>query len=257
MTKNPRGAGFFLASMAALTEFIQDGIRYVPTKAIAKSVGLSPRYLADFCRDGRVTAIFHKGAWYVEESSLRSFLADRQREQEVYKLVTNSKQKRRRANPHHYPLMRTLPPVAQQCRRLKNPRSRWTNRTPRPKNLSRQSSTRCPYRNQQKTTLYHHQQKPFDQSLGLVEVRKGSLSTLQRDAMSSMVVIRCPHTDEEVATGLVMDLVSFSHLVLNSAELRCPACSNTHAWSKNDAWLSITGAVRYSPRTNVTGRAGH
>ncbi len=45
--------------MAALPELIQDGIRYVPTKAIAKEVGLSPRYLTDFCRDGRVTAVFH------------------------------------------------------------------------------------------------------------------------------------------------------------------------------------------------------
>jgi hypothetical protein len=30
--------------MAALTEFLQDGIRYVPCKAVAKSVGLSPEY---------------------------------------------------------------------------------------------------------------------------------------------------------------------------------------------------------------------
>jgi len=29
-----------------------------------------------------------------------------------------------------------------------------------------------------------------------------------------MVVIRCPRTDQEVATGLVMDLVSFSLLAL-------------------------------------------
>jgi hypothetical protein len=57
--------------MAALTEFVQDGIRYVPTKAIAKEVGLSPRYLADSCRDGEVAAVFHKGAWYVQETSLR------------------------------------------------------------------------------------------------------------------------------------------------------------------------------------------
>ena len=37
--------------MAALTEFVQDGIRYIPTKTIAKAVGLSPRYVADFCRN--------------------------------------------------------------------------------------------------------------------------------------------------------------------------------------------------------------
>ena len=55
--------------MSALPEFIQDGIRYVPTKAIAKSVGLSPDYLTRFCRERAVAAVFHKGAWYVNEAA--------------------------------------------------------------------------------------------------------------------------------------------------------------------------------------------
>jgi hypothetical protein len=43
--------------MAALQEFIQDGIRHLPSKELAKSVGLSPQYLTRFCREGRVAAV--------------------------------------------------------------------------------------------------------------------------------------------------------------------------------------------------------
>ena len=73
--------------------------------------------------------------------------------------------------------------------------------------------------------------------------------------MSSMVVVRCPHTDEEVPTGLVMDLMSFSHLALTKAELTCPSCGATHMWSKDDAWLSISKVGRHLHRTNPVGRS--
>jgi len=80
--------------MAALSEFVQDGIRYVPTKAIAKSVDLSPDYLTRFCREGKVAAVFHKGAWYVSEASLTTFLADeaRRRDEQNRKLSEEAKQ---------------------------------------------------------------------------------------------------------------------------------------------------------------------
>ena len=73
--------------------------------------------------------------------------------------------------------------------------------------------------------------------------------------MSSMVVVRCPATDEEVPTGLVMDLMSFSHLALTKAELSCPSCGATHMWSKDDAWLSISKVGRLSHPTNAVGRS--
>ena len=71
--------------MAALTEFIQDGIRYVPCKVVAKSVDLSPEYLTRFCRERLIMAVFHKGVWYVHEGSLYTFLEKQRREQEDYK----------------------------------------------------------------------------------------------------------------------------------------------------------------------------
>jgi len=80
--------------MAALSEFVQDGIRYVPTKSIAKTVDLSADYLTRFCREGKVAAVFHKGAWYVSEASLTTFLADeaRRREEQNRKLSEEAKQ---------------------------------------------------------------------------------------------------------------------------------------------------------------------
>ena len=70
--------------------------------------------------------------------------------------------------------------------------------------------------------------------------------------MSSMVVVRCPATDEEVPTGLVMDLMSFSHLALTKAELSCPSCGATHMWSKDDAWLSISRSVGFHTRPTLS-----
>jgi hypothetical protein len=58
--------------------------------------------------------------------------------------------------------------------------------------------------------------------------------------MASMVVIRCPETDEEVATGLVADLHHLVDLPDSWSVLRvCSACGKEHRWSKADAYLSI------------------
>jgi hypothetical protein len=55
-----------------------------------------------------------------------------------------------------------------------------------------------------------------------------------------MVVIRCPETDEEVATGFVTDLYHFDDLPDRGSVLRvCSACGKEHRWSKADAYLSI------------------
>lgn len=41
--------------------------------------------------------------------------------------------------------------------------------------------------------------------------------------MSTMVVIRCPETDEEVPIGILMDLHTFDLLPERSVHLQCPA----------------------------------
>ena len=58
--------------------------------------------------------------------------------------------------------------------------------------------------------------------------------------MASMVVIRCPETEEEVATGLVTDLHHLDDLPdRESVLVECSACGSTHHWSKMNAYLSI------------------
>jgi hypothetical protein len=58
--------------------------------------------------------------------------------------------------------------------------------------------------------------------------------------MASMVVIKCPETHEEAATGITTDLLHFHKLPDRQSVLRrCPACGKQHRWSKADAYLSI------------------
>jgi hypothetical protein len=65
--------------------------------------------------------------------------------------------------------------------------------------------------------------------------------------MTSMIMIRCPITDVDVATGTVADLITFERLNRVS-ELACPACGSTHVWSRADAWLSVTTTRKKRPR---------
>ena len=58
--------------------------------------------------------------------------------------------------------------------------------------------------------------------------------------MATMVVIKCPETDREVATGIITDLTRFSRLGDGQAATHCPHCDQQHLWSRQDAFLSVT-----------------
>jgi hypothetical protein len=60
--------------------------------------------------------------------------------------------------------------------------------------------------------------------------------------MSSMVMIRCPVTDETVASGLLMARDAFRVLRTKNTDIRCPACGELHLWQDVTAWLA---RVRY------------
>jgi hypothetical protein len=60
--------------------------------------------------------------------------------------------------------------------------------------------------------------------------------------MSSMVMIRCPVTDETVASGLLMARDAFRVLRTKNSDIRCPACGELHSWQDVTAWLA---RVRY------------
>ena len=66
---------------------------------------------------------------------------------------------------------------------------------------------------------------------------------LREIAMTSMVVIKCPVTDDEVPTGLAMNLHSLHLLPTETVELQCPACGQRHVWSRRDAYLSLRSTV--------------
>jgi hypothetical protein len=53
------------------------------------------------------------------------------------------------------------------------------------------------------------------------------------------ILIKCPKTDETVATGIAMDKRSFpdKRNVMKGIKFRCPACNEMHAWDKKDAWV--------------------
>ena len=53
----------------------------------------------------------------------------------------------------------------------------------------------------------------------------------------AQVVITCPTTGRKVPTGVSLDRASWETATLENNSLRCPACGQTHVWSKKDAEL--------------------
>lgn len=69
--------------------------------------------------------------------------------------------------------------------------------------------------------------------------------------MASMVVIKCPETDQEVPIGLLLDLHSFALLPDQSVSLRCSSCGGRHYWSKKSAYLSVLWKHPPKPQQHV------
>jgi len=63
---------------------VVDGIPYVLSRAVAKTAGLSPNYISRFCREELVQAVRNNGLWYVNEDSLRNYLADQARQRDEW-----------------------------------------------------------------------------------------------------------------------------------------------------------------------------
>jgi hypothetical protein len=51
------------------------------------------------------------------------------------------------------------------------------------------------------------------------------------------VMIRCPIRGNPVATGLVADPKTWNARPIGLNRVACPACKQSHAWSKKDAFL--------------------
>jgi len=55
-----------------------------------------------------------------------------------------------------------------------------------------------------------------------------------------IVMIRCPQTGHEIATGIEMDRVSFASTPVFFATTYCGVCKTDHQWFAKDAWVCET-----------------
>ena len=51
------------------------------------------------------------------------------------------------------------------------------------------------------------------------------------------IMIRCPQTGREIATGIEMDTSEFQRAPVFFSRVRCPVCDRVHEWFAKDAWV--------------------
>jgi len=50
-------------------------------------------------------------------------------------------------------------------------------------------------------------------------------------------LIKCPHTDRPISTGIELDAETFAKLPDILSYMKCPECGLEHAWWTGEAWL--------------------
>ena len=112
------------------------------------------------------------------------------------------------------------------------PHRRWVAPTRRPKQRANQkidspSAQRC-------ITQCYHRNSTM-RPCGVLTVAHGDVKLGRRHV--SILMVRCPNTGQEIATGFEADARSFRQLPSVLAHSRCPACGLEHPWWKREAWL--------------------
>lgn len=51
------------------------------------------------------------------------------------------------------------------------------------------------------------------------------------------VMIRCPQTGRDIATGFEMDMEEFQRAPVFFSRVQCPVCRRQHEWFAKDAWV--------------------
>lgn len=51
------------------------------------------------------------------------------------------------------------------------------------------------------------------------------------------VMVRCPQTGRDIATGIVTDRESFRSTPVFFARVYCPLCRTQHEWFAQEAWV--------------------
>jgi hypothetical protein len=67
-----------------------------------------------------------------------------------------------------------------------------------------------------------------------------------RRSMGS-VMIKCPGTGRDIATGLVADRESFAAMPVFFARVFCPLCRTEHEWFAQEAWVCEAAAPERTP----------
>jgi hypothetical protein len=51
------------------------------------------------------------------------------------------------------------------------------------------------------------------------------------------VMVKCPETGRQIATGMVADRESFKATPVFFARVHCPICRTEHEWFAKEAWV--------------------
>jgi len=51
------------------------------------------------------------------------------------------------------------------------------------------------------------------------------------------IMVKCPDTGRDIATGIVADRESFNSTPVFFARVYCPACRTEHEWFAKEAWV--------------------
>jgi hypothetical protein len=68
--------------------------------------------------------------------------------------------------------------------------------------------------------------------------------TANREKPMGPVMVRCPETGHEIATGIVTDRKSFEATPVFFARVYCPICRIEHEWFAKEAWVCEADAAR-------------
>jgi hypothetical protein len=68
------------------------------------------------------------------------------------------------------------------------------------------------------------------------------------------VMVKCPDTGRDIATGIVSDPASFAATPVFFARVYCPLCRTEHEWFAKEAWV-CEAETALSPREAATDAA--
>ena len=89
-------------------------------------------------------------------------------------------------------------------------------------------------------TLAPEERAALDRALGAIETHCAGRvrgSQVREDRAMARVLIKCPVLGRSIPTGLEVDAESWETRQLGDNRAFCPACKQTHTWTKSDAWL--------------------